>query len=459
MVLHEALSVFTADRRRVARIGASVVDAGCRLWTIEVREAVARLLATRLEGIPHQAVRTDAGERSLSVLTTAEKPKLQHLSQRSSYKLLTLRKNGKGSANTRPRPRRYRPLEQIRGSTCRVQRGRRRHSCHIHSSADYRGLNSLNKAIKESSKDYVDLKASSLTAAFVSVLIAVLVRGTVVVRETLDPEATRRVADVAGLALAGSSVVHHRADCVRSAVAQRAGVGAVALDAGLRIGTIGVHRALMRNHAARASWIASGALRTGAAIGSFKIDALCARVAGIVVALVNVEAVLWSSDKSMATSAEDTKDPKNYSELLTKPVYESHCIFNRHSPAFVVDANFVVVATGVRCAADLAETVDAEFSGQTVAVAVTDLDADAVLAAFPFGTVVLFAALALTESRDAQVLAGTVLGTVADIGHSDAALLRRGVPVEAERTGARDGVVGATADRVWTTDVFPFAGI
>lgn len=57
------------------------------------------------------------------------------------------------------------------------------------------------------------------------------------------------------------------------------------------------------------------------------------------------------------------------------------------------------------------------------------------------------------------MLAGAVLGTLAYIGHPDAALLRRGVPVEAKGTGASSGVVVATADRVRTADVLALARI
>lgn len=122
-------------------------------------------------------------------------------------------------------------------------------------------------------------------------------------------------------------------------------------------------------------------------------------------------------------------------------------------PALIVDAHFVVLATCVRGTAHLAESIDAQFTWQTVAVAVTDLHAYAVLTTFPLRTVVLLAALALTESRYTHVLARTILRSVANIRHSDAALLRRGVPMEAQWAGTDRCVICATADSIWTADI------
>lgn len=57
------------------------------------------------------------------------------------------------------------------------------------------------------------------------------------------------------------------------------------------------------------------------------------------------------------------------------------------------------------------------------------------------------------------MLTGAILGTLAYVRHSDAALLGRGIPVEAEGTGAGGRVIGDATDRVWPANVLPFARI
>lgn len=57
------------------------------------------------------------------------------------------------------------------------------------------------------------------------------------------------------------------------------------------------------------------------------------------------------------------------------------------------------------------------------------------------------------------MLAGAVLRTLADIWHSNAPLLRCGVPMKAEGTGAGRGVISAAANRVWTADILPLTRI
>lgn len=131
----------------------------------------------------------------------------------------------------------------------------------------------------------------------------------------------------------------------------------------------------------------------------------------------------------------------------------------RTIPAFVVDAHFVALAADVGGAAGLARTVDAELAGQTVAVAVAYLRADAVLAALALRAIALIGALALAQSRDAQVLTGTVLRVLARARHSDATLLRGGITLEAEGTRAGDRVIRAAAHRVRSAHVFPAARI
>lgn len=73
VVADQAIGVLSTNGRHVARIRAPVVDAGGRIGTVEVGEAVPWLLATRLERIPDQSVGTNAGVRAFRVLTTVNK--------------------------------------------------------------------------------------------------------------------------------------------------------------------------------------------------------------------------------------------------------------------------------------------------------------------------------------------------------------------------------------------------
>jgi len=72
MIACKALRVSAADARRVAGIRASVIDASGRTRTIGIREAVPGLLAAGFERIPYQTMRTNASERSLRILASAE---------------------------------------------------------------------------------------------------------------------------------------------------------------------------------------------------------------------------------------------------------------------------------------------------------------------------------------------------------------------------------------------------
>lgn len=119
-------------------------------------------------------------------------------------------------------------------------------------------------------------------------MIAVLISGTVVVRETFHFETSRRVSNVTRLTLAGGCVIQNGANGVEPTVDLRAGVGAIVLDARLRIGAVCVQGTLMRDYTARPHEIASCALWTDAAIGPMKINAFCARVTWMVVAPVDV---------------------------------------------------------------------------------------------------------------------------------------------------------------------------
>lgn len=99
-----------------------------------------------------------------------------------------------------------------------------------------------------------------------------------------------------------------------------------------------------------------------------EINAFGARVTRLIVALIYIQTMFRSSDKSMAASA------------------------------LVIDAHFVVLASDIRRAAGFASTIDTQFAGQTVTVAVTYLYANTILAAFTLRAVVLFRALTLTQS-------------------------------------------------------------
>lgn len=141
---------------------------------------------------------------------------------------------------------------------------------------------------KESPEIIQESINSSLTAAFVGILVAIFIRRTIVIGKAFHLEAPRGIADVTRLTLTGSSVIQHRANGVRSAINQRARIGAVMLDASLRIRAISVDGALVRYHTAGSHRITGSAYWTDAAIGSLKIDALRARVTRLIIALVHV---------------------------------------------------------------------------------------------------------------------------------------------------------------------------
>lgn len=160
-----------------------------------------------------------------------------------------------------------------------------------------------------------------------------------------------------------------------------------------------------------------------------EINALGTRMTRMIIAFVDVQTMFGTGNKSVATSA------------------------------LAVNAHFVAFATDIRGTARLARAVDTQFAGQTITIAVTYLHANAILTALALRAIVLFRTLALTQSRDAYVLAGTILRSVARIWHSNATLLWGRITVEAERTRARDRVIRATANRIWSTRVFPTARI
>lgn len=57
------------------------------------------------------------------------------------------------------------------------------------------------------------------------------------------------------------------------------------------------------------------------------------------------------------------------------------------------------------------------------------------------------------------MLAGAILGTLAYVRHSDAALLGRRIPVEAEGAGTQGRVIRDATDRVRAANIFLFTRI
>lgn len=192
----------------------------------------------------------------------------------------------------------------------------------------------------------------------------------------------------------------------------------------LRVGAVGVALALVRSQAAGSKRIASGSVRTNAAIASVGVETLGARVARSFLALVDVQACsLRAGYETLAAST------------------------------FSVYAGLVGLASGVRCAADLAATVEAELAWQTVTVAVADLDAERVLAVFALGAVRLGGALALAEASYALVPRWTVTSRMADTRDTHASLSRGRVTLEPGWTVASHCVIGTAADGVRSADV------
>lgn len=64
-------------------------------------------------------------------------------------------------------------------------------------------------------------------------------------------------------------------------------------------------------------------------------------------------------------------------------------------PALVVDTDFVAFAADVGSTTRFARAIDAQLAGQAIAVAVTYLHADAVLATFALRAIVLLRTLTL----------------------------------------------------------------
>lgn len=101
-------------------------------------------------------------------------------------------------------------------------------------------------------------------------------------------------------------MIENGADRVRPAVDQGARIRAVVLGACLRVRAVLMGGTLMRDGAARADGIAGGAVRTRATVRPVEIDALRARMAGLILALVDVQTVLGTGDEAVAASTKDT---------------------------------------------------------------------------------------------------------------------------------------------------------
>lgn len=176
--------------------------------------------------------------------------------------------------------------------------------------------------------------------------------------------------------------------------------------------------------------IAGCSSRTNAAEGSVEVYAIGAGMARSVFALVYVE----------------TSSIRTRNEALT-------------AEAFPVDTSLVVLASCVGCAADFAVSVDAQFSGQTITVAVTNFYAKTVFARFSAGTIRLDGTSTLTETRETRMIRRTISARCTNSWNSHAALSRRWIALEAWRAGTSRRVLETGANCVWPTNVFLSAGI
>lgn len=265
-------------------------------------------------------------------------------------------------------------------------------------------------------------------------------------------------------------MLENGANGVRAAVHEGARVRAIVLDAGLRVRAVRMRGAVMRQHASRSQWITRGARWTRATVGSVEIDAVGGRVTGLILALVDVQAVLGTGDESVTASGREGGGAAREHVRQVRSVRMADSAESRKRlllsigsnwdlPALVVDAHFVAFAADVGGTAGLARAVDAQLAGQTVTVAVADLHANAVLATLASRAIALIGTLTLAQPRDAQVLAGTVVRMLAHARHPNATLLRSGITVETNGTRAADRVIRATANCIRSANVFPAARI
>lgn len=96
-----------------------------------------------------------------------------------------------------------------------------------------------------------------------------------------------------------------------------------------------------------------------------EINAFSTRMTWLVFALIDIQTMFRTGNKSVTASA------------------------------LAINAHFVVFAADIRSAARLARAVDTQFAGQTIAIAVTYLHTNAVLASLALRAIVLLRALAL----------------------------------------------------------------
>lgn len=141
-----------------------------------------------------------------------------------------------------------------------------------------------------------------LTAALVDLLIAVFIYRTITVGKAFYFEAARGIADVTRLALTTSRVIQNGANSIQAAVDERTRIRTIVMNAGLRVRTIRLRDALMRQSAARSYGIARSALRTSATIRSVEINTFGTRMTRLILALIYIQTMFGTGDKSMAAS-------------------------------------------------------------------------------------------------------------------------------------------------------------
>lgn len=100
-------------------------------------------------------------------------------------------------------------------------------------------------------------------------------------------------------------MIQNRANGVQATVDKRARIRTVVLKAGQGVRTVLVRGALMRQHATRYHRVARGTRRTRATVSSMEINAFGARMTRLILALVDVQAVFGTGNKSVAASEID----------------------------------------------------------------------------------------------------------------------------------------------------------
>ena len=132
---------------------------------------------------------------------------------------------------------------------------------------------------------------------------------------------------------------------------------------------------------------------------------------------------------------------------------ETRCAF-----ALAVAANLCGCAIRIRTASRTTSAVNADFTGQTVVVAVTNFDATSGDATFSSGAVVVFRAGRIAAIRVADGSGGTVGASGARNGRPHASLLSRGSSDESLRALALCGSVDDLAQSVDSAHSFALTG-